>query len=43
MVPFPLCMGNPNEFAALVEHIVTNAYLNGEIIRLDGAIRTATK
>ena len=42
-VPFPARMGKPAEFAALVEHIVQNAYLNGEVIRLDGAIRMAPK
>ncbi|MGX4644408.1 3-hydroxyacyl-CoA dehydrogenase [Massilia sp. SYSU DXS3249] len=42
-VPFPSRMGKPEEFAALVEHIVVNRYLNGEVIRLDGAIRMATK
>lgn len=43
MVPFPSRLGKPEEFAALVEHIVGNAYLNGEVIRLDGAIRMAAK
>jgi NAD(P)-dependent dehydrogenase (short-subunit alcohol dehydrogenase family) len=43
MVPFPSRMGKPAEFAALVLHIVGNAYLNGEVIRLDGAIRMGTK
>lgn len=43
MVPFPSRMGKPAEFAALVEHIVANPYLNGEVIRLDGAIRMAAK
>ena len=38
-VPFPKRLGQPSEFAALVEHIVQNDYLNGEVIRLDGAIR----
>ncbi|KAA3623123.1 MAG: SDR family NAD(P)-dependent oxidoreductase [Proteobacteria bacterium] len=38
-VPFPQRFGRPDEFAALVEHIVTNEMLNGEVIRLDGAIR----
>lgn len=42
-VPFPKRLGNPHEFAALVEAIVTNAYLNGESIRLDGAIRMAAR
>ncbi|HEX6734924.1 MAG TPA: 3-hydroxyacyl-CoA dehydrogenase [Azonexus sp.] len=43
MVPFPTRMGKPGEFAALVRHIAENAYLNGEVIRLDGAIRMGTK
>ena len=38
-VPFPKRLGQPAEFAALVAHIVENAYLNGEVIRLDGALR----
>lgn len=43
MVPFPVRMGKPAEYAALVRHIAENAYLNGEVIRLDGAIRMGTK
>lgn len=43
MVPFPSRMGKPAEFAALVRHIAENAYLNGEVIRLDGAIRMGVK
>lgn len=43
MVPFPSRMGKPSEYAALVRHIAENAYLNGEVIRLDGAIRMAAK
>ena len=43
MVPFPSRLGKPAEFAALVRHIVENAYLNGEVIRLDGAIRMGVK
>ena len=42
-VPFPARMGDPTEFAALVQHICENAYMNGETIRLDGAIRMAPK
>ncbi|MCB1917233.1 MAG: SDR family NAD(P)-dependent oxidoreductase [Rhodocyclaceae bacterium] len=42
-VPFPSRLGKPGEFAGLVGHIITNAYLNGEVIRLDGAIRMAAK
>ncbi len=38
-VLYPKRLGNPNEFAKLVMHIIDNAYLNGEVIRLDGAIR----
>jgi NAD(P)-dependent dehydrogenase (short-subunit alcohol dehydrogenase family) len=38
-VPFPSRMGKPAEFAGLVRHICENGYLNGEVIRLDGAIR----
>ncbi|KAA3650901.1 MAG: 3-hydroxyacyl-CoA dehydrogenase [Proteobacteria bacterium] len=43
MVPFPSRMGKPAEYAALVRHIAENSYLNGEVIRLDGAIRMAPK
>jgi len=43
MVPFPSRMGKPSEYAALVEHIFSNQYLNGEVIRMDGAIRMAAK
>ena len=42
-VPFPSRLGDPEEFAALVRHIVENAMLNGEVIRLDGAIRMAPR
>lgn len=42
-VPFPRRLGKPDEFAALVEHIVLNPMLNGEVIRLDGALRMAPK
>ncbi|WP_289000216.1 SDR family NAD(P)-dependent oxidoreductase [uncultured Psychrobacter sp.] len=38
-VPYPKRLGAPDEFAKLVTHIIDNAYLNGEVIRLDGAIR----
>ncbi len=43
MVPFPPRLGKPAEFASLVREIVGNAMLNGEVIRLDGAIRMAPK
>jgi len=42
-VPMPARLGSPAEFAALVAHIVENDYLNGEVIRLDGAIRMAPR
>ena len=42
-VPFPKRMGQPEEFAKLVRHIVENQMLNGEVIRLDGAIRMQPK
>ena len=42
-VPFPRRLGKPDEFAALVEHIILNPMLNGEVIRLDGALRMAPK
>ncbi|BCX02438.1 MAG: 3-hydroxyacyl-CoA dehydrogenase [Candidatus Roseilinea sp.] len=42
-VPFPPRLGRPNEFAALAKHIIENTMLNGEVIRLDGAIRMAPK
>ncbi|WP_339828192.1 SDR family NAD(P)-dependent oxidoreductase [uncultured Arenimonas sp.] len=42
-IPFPSRLGRPEEFADLVAYIVTNRYLNGETIRLDGAVRLAPK
>jgi len=42
-VPFPSRLGRPEEYASLVQHIVENSMLNGETIRLDGAIRMAPK
>jgi NAD(P)-dependent dehydrogenase (short-subunit alcohol dehydrogenase family) len=42
-VPFPPRLGDPSEYAALVLHILTNPMLNGEVIRLDGAIRMAPR
>jgi NAD(P)-dependent dehydrogenase (short-subunit alcohol dehydrogenase family) len=42
-VPFPARMGQPTEYAALVKHILENQMLNGEVIRLDGAIRMGMK
>ncbi|MDD5524934.1 MAG: 3-hydroxyacyl-CoA dehydrogenase [Smithella sp.] len=43
MVPFPQRLGQPAEFATLVKHIIENRMLNGEVIRLDGAIRMAAR
>jgi NAD(P)-dependent dehydrogenase (short-subunit alcohol dehydrogenase family) len=42
-VPFPSRLGRPAEYAALARHIVENQMLNGEVIRLDGAIRMAPR
>jgi NAD(P)-dependent dehydrogenase (short-subunit alcohol dehydrogenase family) len=42
-IPFPKRLGKPEEFAALAAHIVTNGHLNGEVLRLDGALRMAPR
>jgi NAD(P)-dependent dehydrogenase (short-subunit alcohol dehydrogenase family) len=42
-VPFPKLLGRPEQFAALVRHICENTYINGEVIRLDGALRMAPR
>jgi NAD(P)-dependent dehydrogenase (short-subunit alcohol dehydrogenase family) len=42
-VPFPSRLGNPAEYARLVQFIVESDYINGECIRLDGAIRLAPR
>ena len=42
-VPFPKLLGQPPRYAALVRHIIENRYINGEVIRLDGALRMAPK
>ena len=42
-VPFPSRLGKPEEYAALAQHIIENVMLNGEVIRLDGAIRMAPR
>jgi hypothetical protein len=42
-VPFPPRLGDPAEYAALARHIIENPMLNGEVIRLDGALRMAPK
>ena len=38
-VPHPSRLGKPDEYAALVQHVVNNKMLNGEVIRIDGALR----
>jgi NAD(P)-dependent dehydrogenase (short-subunit alcohol dehydrogenase family) len=42
-VPFPQRLGAPAEYAALAAHIVENGYINGETIRIDGALRMAPR
>jgi NAD(P)-dependent dehydrogenase (short-subunit alcohol dehydrogenase family) len=42
-IPFPPRLGRPEEFAALAVHVVGNGHLNGETIRLDGALRMAPR
>ena len=42
-IPFPPRLGEPSEYAALVLHILANLMLNGEVIRLDGALRMAAR
>jgi hypothetical protein len=42
-VPFPSRLGTPEDYAKLVRHIIENDMLNGEVIRLDGAIRLAPR
>lgn len=42
-VPFPPRLGKPSEYASLAQHIIENSMLNGEVIRLDGALRMAAK
>jgi NAD(P)-dependent dehydrogenase (short-subunit alcohol dehydrogenase family) len=42
-VPFPPRLGDPSEYAALVKHVIENQMLNGEVIRLDGALRMAPR
>ena len=42
-IPFPKRLGEPSEFAALAAHVVENGHLNGEVIRLDGALRMAPR
>ncbi len=40
-VPFPSRLGSPDDFAQLVQSIIENPYINGEVIRIDGALRLA--
>jgi NAD(P)-dependent dehydrogenase (short-subunit alcohol dehydrogenase family) len=42
-VPFPKLLGQPFQFAALVRHLIENRYINGEVVRLDGALRMAPR
>jgi NAD(P)-dependent dehydrogenase (short-subunit alcohol dehydrogenase family) len=42
-VPFPKLLGRPDQYASLVKHIVENTYINGEVIRIDGALRMAPR
>jgi len=42
-VPFPSRLGHPDDYAKLVQHIFENDMLNGEVIRIDGAIRMAPR
>ena len=42
-VPFPRLLGQPPQYAALVRHMIENHYLNGEVVRLDGALRLAPR
>lgn len=42
-VPFPKLLGHPSQYAALVRHMIENRYLNGEVVRLDGALRMAPR
>lgn len=42
-VPFPKLLGKPEQYASLVRHMIENRYLNGEVVRLDGALRMAPR
>jgi NAD(P)-dependent dehydrogenase (short-subunit alcohol dehydrogenase family) len=42
-IPFPQRLGKPEEFAQLAAHIISNGHLNGEVIRIDGALRLAPR
>ncbi len=43
MIPFPPRFGKPEEYAALARHIIENPMLNGDVIRIDGAVRMGAK
>ena len=42
-IPFPRRLGHAEEFASLAAHMIDNPYLNGEVVRLDGALRMAPR
>jgi len=42
-LPFPKKLGDPAQFAALVRHLIENSYINGEVIRIDAALRMAPR
>jgi len=42
-VPFPKLLGRPEQFAALARHLIENTYINGAVIRIDGALRLAPR
>ena len=42
-LPFPKKLGDPAQYAALVRHMIENSYLNGEVVRLDAALRMAPR
>ena len=42
-LPFPKKLGDPSQYAALVRHMIENSYLNGEVVRLDAALRMAPR
>jgi NAD(P)-dependent dehydrogenase (short-subunit alcohol dehydrogenase family) len=42
-LPFPKKLGDPSQFAALARHMIENRYLNGEVVRLDAALRMAPR
>jgi hypothetical protein len=42
-VPFPKLLGTPSQYASLARHMIENRYLNGEVVRIDGALRMAPR